>query len=92
MTASTPVPACHACQSPATQQWARAATDDEATQYHASMDVWRTSQGLPPMPETAAIRQAPVLMAVYGCDDHGQEVADGEGAVSGQGPDAGPPV
>lgn len=62
---------CHACDQPAVQQWERDATPDETSRYHANMDAWRTSQGLEPMPETAAIRNAPVQIAVYGCDEHG---------------------
>jgi hypothetical protein len=71
VTAGTPS-ACHACDKPATQQWQRPATDDETTAYHTAMDEWRKSQGLPPMPDTAAVRQTPALVVVYGCAEHGE--------------------
>lgn len=61
---------CHACDQPATHQWQREATADEAGQYHANMDAWRASEGLEPMPDTAAIRTAPVMLPVFGCDKH----------------------
>ena len=77
MTAAA-TPACHACDQPATQQWQRQASDDEAAQYHANMNTWRKTQGLPPMPDTAAIRQTPVLVAVFGCDDHGPDETTGK--------------
>lgn len=72
MNRPAPAQTCHACPEQATQQWQRVATDDEATAYHQAMDDWRASQGLPPMPETVAVRQAPVQMAVFGCGQHGE--------------------
>lgn len=72
MNRPAPAQTCHACPEQATQQWQREGTADEAAAYHAAVDEWRKTQGLPPMPDTAAIRQVPVLVAVYGCDEHGQ--------------------
>lgn len=65
-------PTCH-CGETATQQAHREATDEEAAAYHRGVDEWRTSQGLPPMPENAAVRQQPVMVPVFGCDEHGTD-------------------
>lgn len=75
MTTPTPIPACNACDQPATRHWQRDATDAEAAQYHAAMAAWRRAERLEPFPEDAAILHAPVLVAVYGCDDHGDITA-----------------
>lgn len=69
-------PTCHACPEPATSQWHREGTDEEAAAYHANVDAWRISEGLGPMPEDAAIKRVPVLVAVYGCDVHSDPSAD----------------
>lgn len=61
---------CHVCDQPATHHWQRDATPDEAAQYHANVDTWRTSQGLGPMPDDAAIKTAPVQIPVFGCSQH----------------------
>jgi len=61
---------CGSCDLPATHTTQRAATDDEATAYLAHMDRWRTTQGLGPLPEHAAIRHADHTVTVHTCCTH----------------------
>lgn len=69
MAPTPPGPVCD-CGQPATHAHQRPATGDEAAAYLANMDTWRTSQGLPPMPEDAAIRHADHHVTVHTCCAH----------------------
>ena len=61
---------CRDCLQPATHMHQRAATPDEGAAYLAAMDEWRVSQGLGPLPDTAAIRSADHTVAVHTCCAH----------------------
>lgn len=68
---TTPERTCHACDQPPTGVHHRDATAEETAAYHRGMDQWRAAEGLPPMPEDAAIRRAQATVTVLHCDDHG---------------------
>ena len=62
---------CHLCQVPATVQWQRHATPDEAEAWHSAREQWiRAHNDGRPEAEYVADRSAPVMVATFGCGEH----------------------
>lgn len=62
---------CHRCQAPATQQWPRHATPDEAEDWHAAREQHiRAHNDGRPETEYVSDRTDTVTVAVHGCDEH----------------------
>jgi hypothetical protein len=62
---------CHRCQAPATAQWQRHATADEAEAWHAGREQWiRQHNDGHAEAEYVSDRADTVTLAVHGCDDH----------------------
>lgn len=71
MSRTTPRHACHRCEAPATQQWPRHATPDEAEDWHAAREQHiRAHNDGKPEAEYVSDRTDTVTMAVHGCDEH----------------------
>lgn len=64
-------PTCHHCGTPATHQWQRAATPDEAEQHWAALEqnIRASNSGRPDVDYTHP-RNDEVRKAVFGCDNH----------------------
>lgn len=62
---------CHRCQAPATAQWQRYATADEAEAWHAGREQHiRAHNDGRAAAEYVSDRSGVVTMAVHGCDEH----------------------
>jgi len=62
---------CHRCHAPATQQWPRHATPDEAEDWHAAREQHiRAHNDGRPEADYVANRADAVTLAVHGCNNH----------------------